>query len=126
VRGLLTWVGDRDLPGSHLTYVSASDKDTQEDRHDRRCSVRRRARKTALKARPRLIVATTIGNVFEWFGCVVYGFFAATWLIARTGNPQSPSYQLMFTARLTLIAVVVIRRRRRTAARTIASPQAAD
>ena len=26
----------------------------------------------------RLIVAATIGNVFEWFDFVVYGFFAVT------------------------------------------------
>jgi MHS family proline/betaine transporter-like MFS transporter len=26
----------------------------------------------------RLIVAATIGNIFEWFDFVVYGFFAVT------------------------------------------------
>jgi MHS family proline/betaine transporter-like MFS transporter len=59
----------------------------------------------------------------------IFGGFApfiATWLIARTGNPLSPSYYLMFTALLSLIALLAIQRRRRPAARTSASPQAAD
>ena len=38
----------------------------------------------------RLIVAATIGNIFEWFDFVVYGFFAVT--IAEVffpaGNPR--------------------------------------
>ena len=37
----------------------------------------------------RLIVAATIGNVFEWFDFVVYGFFAVTLaeVFFPTGNP---------------------------------------
>src|SRR6202790_4481746 len=37
----------------------------------------------------RLIVAATIGNVFEWFDFVVYGFFAATLaeVFFPTGDP---------------------------------------
>jgi MHS family proline/betaine transporter-like MFS transporter len=59
----------------------------------------------------------------------IFGGFApfiATWLIARTGNPLSPSYYLMFTALLSLIALLAIQRLRRPAATTTASPQAAD
>jgi hypothetical protein len=44
--------------------------------HDRRYDTRRRAANAALDAP--VIVAATIGNVFEWFDCVVYGFFAVT------------------------------------------------
>src|ERR1700693_3519826 len=38
---------------------------------------------------PRLIVAATIGNVFEWFDFVVYGFFAVTLaqVFFPTGDP---------------------------------------
>src|SRR5260370_25387242 len=37
----------------------------------------------------RLIIAATIGNVFEWFDFVVYGFFAVTLaeVFFPTGNP---------------------------------------
>src|SRR6201998_246549 len=37
----------------------------------------------------RLIVAATIGNIFEWFDFVVYGFFAVTLaeVFFPTGNP---------------------------------------
>jgi len=37
----------------------------------------------------RLIVAATIGNVFEWFDFVVYGFFAVTLaeVFFPAGNP---------------------------------------
>jgi MFS transporter, MHS family, proline/betaine transporter len=37
----------------------------------------------------------------------------ATWLIAQTGDPLSPSYYLVFTALLSLSALIVIRRRGR-------------
>jgi MFS transporter, MHS family, proline/betaine transporter len=37
--------------------------------------------------------------------------FVAAWLIARTGDPLSPSYYLMATALLSVIALLVIRRR---------------
>ena len=59
----------------------------------------------------------------------IFGGFApliATWLIARTGNPLSPSYYLMFTALLSLIALQAIQWRQRAAAKTTASRQAAD
>src|SRR5712691_8200335 len=44
----------------------------------------------------------------------IFGGFApliATWLIAQTGNPLSPSYYLIFTALLSLAAVIAIQRR---------------
>src|ERR1700720_3011284 len=49
-------------------------------------------RPAALPQQPsmrRLIVAATIGNVFEWFDFVVYGFFAVTLaeVFFPTGNP---------------------------------------
>src|SRR6266700_3916933 len=37
--------------------------------------------------------------------------FVATWLIAQTGNPLSPSYYLIFTALLSLGALIAIQRR---------------
>jgi MHS family proline/betaine transporter-like MFS transporter len=58
----------------------------------------------------------------------IFGGFApfiATWLIARTGNPLSPSYYLMFTALLSLIALEGIWWRQR-AAEHVASRRAAD
>src|SRR5262249_15460951 len=48
----------------------------------------------------------------------VFGGFApfiATWLIARTGDPLSPSYYLMVTALLSVIALMAIERRGRRA-----------
>src|SRR6266852_743986 len=45
----------------------------------------------------------------------IFGGFAplvATWLIAQTGNPISPSYYLIFTALLSFIALMAIQRRR--------------
>ena len=41
----------------------------------------------------------------------IFGGFApfiATWLIARTGDPLSPSYYLMFTALLSLVSLMAI------------------
>jgi MFS transporter, MHS family, proline/betaine transporter len=46
--------------------------------------------------------------------------FVATWLIAQTGNPLSPSYYLIFTALLSLIALIAIQRRSRRRDRTLA------
>src|SRR5438552_12848669 len=44
----------------------------------------------------RLIVAATIGNVFEWFDFVVYGFFAVT--IAEVFFPAgNPTTSLLVT-----------------------------
>ena len=37
--------------------------------------------------------------------------FVATWLIAQTGDPLSPSYYLMATALLSIIALMAIERR---------------
>jgi MFS transporter, MHS family, proline/betaine transporter len=44
----------------------------------------------------------------------IFGGFAplvATWLIAQTGDPLSPSYYLMATALLSIIALMAIQRR---------------
>ena len=44
----------------------------------------------------------------------VFGGFApfiATWLIAQTGDPLSPSFYLIATAFLSIIALVTIQRR---------------
>ena len=46
--------------------------------------------------------------------------FVATWLIAQTGNPLSPSYYLIFTALLSLFALLAIQRRSRRRDRTLA------
>src|SRR5258706_8222899 len=44
----------------------------------------------------RLIVAATIGNIFEWFDFVVYGFFAVT--IAEVFFPAgNPTISLLIT-----------------------------
>ena len=44
----------------------------------------------------RLIIAATIGNVFEWFDFVVYGFFAVT--IAEVFFPAgNPTVSLLIT-----------------------------
>ena len=43
------------------------------------------------------------------FGC--FAPFFATWLIAQTGDPLSPSYYLMATAALSIIALMAIERR---------------
>ena len=44
----------------------------------------------------RLIVAATIGNIFEWFDFVVYGFFAVT--IAEVFFPAgNPTVSLLIT-----------------------------
>ena len=46
--------------------------------------------------------------------------FVATWLIAPTGNPLSPSYYLIFTALLSLFALIGIQRRSRRRTQTLA------
>jgi MHS family proline/betaine transporter-like MFS transporter len=46
----------------------------------------------------------------------------ATWLIAQTGDPLSPSYYLIFTALLSLVALIAIQRRRRRTTRLIPAP----
>jgi MHS family proline/betaine transporter-like MFS transporter len=45
--------------------------------------------------------------------------FVATWLIAQTGDSLSPSYYLMFTALLSLIALIAIQWRTARRARTL-------
>jgi len=46
--------------------------------------------------------------------------FVATWLIAQTGNPLSPSYYLIFTALLSLSSLIAIQRRSRRSDQTFA------
>jgi MFS transporter, MHS family, proline/betaine transporter len=46
----------------------------------------------------------------------------ATWLIAQTGDPLSPSYYLIFTALLSLIALIAIRRRSRRVNQALEAP----
>ncbi|MBO0736450.1 MAG: MFS transporter [Alphaproteobacteria bacterium] len=59
-----------------------------------------------------------VGVAFSYsISVTVFGGFApfvATWLIAATGDALSPSYYLMFTALLSIIALVAIERRGRT------------
>jgi len=56
-----------------------------------------------------------VGIAFAFsISVTVFGGFApfiATWLIARTGDPLSPSYYLMATALLSIIALMAIERR---------------
>lgn len=56
-----------------------------------------------------------VGVAFSYsISVTIFGGFApffATWLIAHTGDPLSPSYYLMFTAFLSIVALLVIRRR---------------
>src|SRR5215468_2342520 len=49
----------------------------------------------------------------------------ATWLIAQTGDPLSPSYYLIFTAMLSLIALIAIQWRSRRIIQSISAPLAA-
>ena len=56
-----------------------------------------------------------VGIAFSYsISVTIFGGFApffATWLIAETGDPLSPSYYLMFTALLSIVSLLVIRRR---------------
>ena len=56
-----------------------------------------------------------VGVAFSYsISVTIFGGFApfvATWLIAQTGDPLSPSYYLMFTALLSIIALVAVQRR---------------
>jgi len=52
--------------------------------------------------------------------------FVATWLIAQTGNPLSPSYYLIFTAMLSLSALIAIQRRSRRSDRAPALAKRAE
>ena len=49
----------------------------------------------------------------------------ATWLIAETGDSLAPSYYLIFTALLSLVALIAIQRRGRLVTRAVSAPQAA-
>jgi len=49
----------------------------------------------------------------------------AIWLIARTGDPLSPSYYLIFTALLSLVALVAIQSRRRRLTQPMPAPMTA-
>jgi MHS family proline/betaine transporter-like MFS transporter len=49
----------------------------------------------------------------------------AIWLIAQTGDPLSPSYYLIFTALLSLAALVAIQSRRRRLIQPIPAPMTA-
>ena len=48
--------------------------------------------------------------------------FVATWLIAQTGSPLSPSYYLIFTALLSLAALIAIQRRSRRLTAAVCGP----
>jgi len=56
-----------------------------------------------------------VGVAFSFsLSVTIFGGFApfvATWLIAKTGDPLSPSYYLMATALLSIVALMIIRRR---------------
>src|SRR5262249_9078609 len=61
-----------------------------------------------------------VGVAFSFSTSVtIFGGFApfvATWLIAQTGDPLSPSYYLMATALLSIVALMaILRRQPRTA-----------
>jgi MHS family proline/betaine transporter-like MFS transporter len=59
-----------------------------------------------------------VGVAFAFsISVTVFGGFApffATWLIAKTGDPLSPSYYLMATALMSIVALTVIKRRTTT------------
>lgn len=59
--------------------------------------------------------ARAVGVAFSYgISVTIFGGFApffATWLIAQTGDPLSPSFYLMGTALLSVIALLVIQRR---------------
>jgi MHS family proline/betaine transporter-like MFS transporter len=56
-----------------------------------------------------------VGVAFSYsISVTIFGGFApfvATWLIALTGDPLSPSYYLMFTALLSIVALMAVERR---------------
>jgi MFS transporter, MHS family, proline/betaine transporter len=56
-----------------------------------------------------------VGVAFSYsISVTIFGGFApfvATWLIAQTGDPLSPSYYLMFTALLSIVALMAVERR---------------
>jgi MFS transporter, MHS family, proline/betaine transporter len=60
------------------------------------------------------VATRAVGVAFSYsISVTIFGGFApffATWLIAQTGDPLSPSFYLMATAILSIIALLVIRR----------------
>lgn len=70
--------------------------------------------------------ARAVGVAFTYgVSVTIFGGFApfiATWLIANTGDPLSPSYYLMATALLSVVALLVIQRR---GVRVVGSPAGA-
>jgi MFS transporter, MHS family, proline/betaine transporter len=70
-----------------------------------------------------------VGVAFSYsISVTVFGGFApffATWLIALTGDNLSPSYYLMATALLSIVALVAIRRRSAPVASSASMPRAA-
>jgi MHS family proline/betaine transporter-like MFS transporter len=71
------------------------------------------------------VYSRAVGIAFSYsISVTIFGGFApfvATWLIAETGDPLSPSYYLMASAALSIIALLAIRRH---AARTRENPVA--
>src|SRR6185295_14667592 len=61
------------------------------------------------------VESRAVGIAFSYsISVTVFGGFApfvATWLIAATGDPLSPSFYLMATALLSIVALLVIQRR---------------
>src|SRR5690242_2134689 len=59
--------------------------------------------------------ARAVGIAFSYsISLTIFGGFApfaATWLIAETGDPLSPSFYLMATALLSIVALLAIQRR---------------
>ena len=71
----------------------------------------------------RLIVAATIGNVFEWFDFVVYGFFAVT--LAEVFFPAgNPTVSLLVTFGAFGLAYLCGRWARSSSAATPTAPAA--
>jgi len=61
------------------------------------------------------VATRAVGIAFSYsISVTIFGGFAplvATWLIAATGDALAPSYYLMFTALLSIVALIAIRRR---------------
>src|SRR5262249_49675553 len=70
------------------------------------------------------VAARAVGISFSYsISVTIFGGFApfvATWLIATTGDPLSPSFYLMATAGLSIIALMAIQRRE------VRAPDSAD
>ena len=78
-------------------------------------------RPPACTARPRAIgVSLGFSTAVSIFGGLAP--LVATWLIAATGDSLSPSYYLIFTALLSLFALMAIQRRSRRATQAFAHP----